>query len=83
VWFAFGWRSLRGQLNLANLGALAVLALFANLCYCAAYLPDVAMQSVLAPAACDRWRRRLWFGGTLLAMLAESYWINDEILSGP
>jgi|SRR6516164_11786748 len=83
VWFTLGWRKLPRTPNFADLGALLVLALLANLCYCAAYIPDILLQSLVTPSACDRWRRGLWIAGTLVAMLAESYWINDEILSGP
>ena len=83
VWFALGWRKLPHTPNLADLGALLVLALLANLCYCAAYVPDLVLQQLVTPSACGRWRRGLWVAGTLVAMLVESYWTNDEILTGP
>jgi hypothetical protein len=58
---------------------LAVLALLANVCYCAAYLVDIPMQlSSLASV----WRHRrwgLWLMGMLLAIVMENYWIADEI----
>jgi threonine/homoserine/homoserine lactone efflux protein len=58
---------------------MAALALVANVCYCAAYVVDVAMiHSSLASV----WRRRrwiLWLVGTLFAIALASYWIADEI----
>jgi len=56
---------------------LAVLALLANVCYCAAYGVELAMRSV--GAAPRHWRTAVWIAGTLLAMLIECYWILDEI----
>jgi len=56
-----------------------VLALLANVCYCAAYLVDIPMQG--SPLSIT-WRRRrwgLWVIGTLFAIVVENYWIADEI----
>ena len=58
---------------------LAVLALLANVCYCAAYLVDIPMQR---SALCAVWGHRrwgLWLVGTLFAVVVENYWIADEI----
>jgi hypothetical protein len=58
---------------------MVVLALLANVCYCAAYVVDVAMLH--SPVA-SVWRHRrwiLWSVGTLVAIVMASYWIVDEI----
>lgn len=58
---------------------MAVLALAANVCYCAAYVVDAAMTH----SSFDLdWRSRrwiLWLVGTLFAIVLASYWIADEI----
>jgi hypothetical protein len=67
---AVGWRSVP---------PLAVLALLANLCYCAAYvLERVAQLSGLREAWTGR-RWIAWLAGTALALFVEGYWILDEI----
>jgi hypothetical protein len=81
-WFILDWSHYRPALSLSFLGALMVLALLANLCYCAAYLAEIPTQQ-LAPR--EFWRRLRWTVfvlGTLFAALFESYWINDEIYPG-
>jgi hypothetical protein len=79
LWFIFTWPHFRPALNLRDLGAFAILGLLANLCYCAAYLADIAMQQLLPPTAWRRFRQILWLVGTLFAILLENYWIADEI----
>ena len=78
-WVVISWPHFRLALKLSSLLLLAVLAVLANLCYCAAYFVDVPIQrSALGTV----WRNRrwiLWLLGTLFAMLLASYWINDEI----
>jgi hypothetical protein len=66
-------------LTLHSLLLLAVLALLANGCYCAAYLVDIPMQR---SSFRNIWRRRrsvLWLMGTLFAFVVANYWIADEI----
>ena len=63
----------------ALLITVVVLALLANLCYCAAYLADLAIQNLLPNSKWNRTRWAIFTLGTLFAMLFESYWINDEI----
>jgi hypothetical protein len=79
VWLVATWPHFRPALNLPSLLPLAVLALLANVCYCAAYLVDIPMQfSSLSTV----WRRRrwgLWLVGMLLAIVFANYWIADEI----
>jgi hypothetical protein len=74
------WPRLQPELNSAAVLPLIVLALLANLCYCTAYVVDLAVFSIPAPPHRNRWRWVLWSAGTLFAMLFETYWVLDEIL---
>jgi hypothetical protein len=78
AWGAVTWPHFRGALTLFHMMQLLVLALLANVCYSAAYLVDIGMQSA-GKVTTVRWRWALWTAGTLLAIVAESYWIADEI----
>jgi hypothetical protein len=79
LWLVATWPHFRTALTLPALGAMIVLALLANLCYCAAYLPDLSIQHLLPAASWQRSRWALWLLGTLFAILLENYWIADEI----
>ena len=74
------WPRLRPELDSSAVAPLIVLALLANLCYCAAYVVDLAVFSAPAPQHRDRWRWALFSAGTLFAMFFETYWFLDEIL---
>lgn len=74
------WPRLEPELNSSAVAPLIVLALLANLCYCAAYVVDLAAFSSAEPRHRNRWRWALFSAGTLCAMLFESYWFLDEIL---
>ena len=79
VWLVATWPHFRASLTLSSLLLLAILALLANVCYCAAYLVDIPMQRSSLSIA---WRRRrwlLWLTGTLFAIVVANYWIVDEI----
>ncbi|MEW9623119.1 hypothetical protein [Rhodanobacter geophilus] len=79
-WTVSAWARLRDQLDVQHLLALFVLAVLANVCYCAAYLVDVPMQLSTFRYG---WRRRrwlLWLVGTLFGMALAWFWIADEIL---
>jgi hypothetical protein len=79
VWLAATWPHFRPALTLPSLLIFAVLALLANVCYCAAYLVDLPMQRSSLSSV---WRKRrwgLWLMGTLFAMVLANYWIVDEI----
>jgi hypothetical protein len=79
VWLVATWSHFRPALTLLSLLLLAVLALLANIFYCAAYLVDIPMQRSSFGTV---WRRRrwgLWLLGTLLAIVLANYWIVDEI----
>jgi len=81
-WFALNWSHFRHRLHVQLLLALLVLALLANVCYCAAYLVDIPLQYSRFRSCWIPRRRGLWFAGVLFAMLLASYWINDEIYPG-
>lgn len=74
------WPRLQPGLNASAIAPLIMLALLANLCYCAAYIVDLAAFPDSASPSRDRWRWLLWSAGTLLAVLFETYWFLDEIL---
>lgn len=79
AWVAATWPHFRPMFETHSLLLIAVLALIANVCYCAAYLVDIPMQ---CSAIGGLWRRRrwtLWLAGMLLAILLANYWIADEI----
>ncbi|MGH8211694.1 MAG: hypothetical protein ACREPP_00525 [Rhodanobacteraceae bacterium] len=74
------WPEVRPHLTFGLAPALLVLAVLANLCYCAAYVADVPMQ---LSAFRDGWRRRrwiLWLFGVLFGAALAWYWIADEIV---
>lgn len=79
AWLGLTWPHFRPALTLSALTQLLILAGLANVCYCAAYVADIAMQLSLVGERWQRWRWRVWLTGTLLAVLIENYWIADEI----
>lgn len=79
AWISASWPHFRPAMTLQSLGILCVLALIANLFYCAGYLVDLPMQ--FSPSR-EAWRHRrwiLWLAGTLFAFVFTNYWIADEI----
>jgi hypothetical protein len=82
-WLVITWPHFRPTFNISSLGLLIVLALLANVCYCAAYVVDVPMlrssMGAAWSAAWSRGRWGLWLVGTLFAILLANYWIADEI----
>jgi hypothetical protein len=79
VWLIATWPHFRPAFNLIYLPPIAVLALLANVCYCAAYMVDIPMQHSTLSTAWKRYRWVLWLAGTLFALLLANYWIADEI----
>ncbi|HLK04571.1 MAG TPA: hypothetical protein VKT53_09035 [Candidatus Acidoferrum sp.] len=79
VWLVASWPHFRPALHLDTLVPMTVLALFANLCYSAAYLVDVPLLTSAARATWLSRRWILWLVGTLFAILLANYWIADEI----
>jgi len=78
-WLVATWPHFRVALTLPSLLLLAILALLANVCYCAAYLVDIPMQRSSLGTVWRRRRWALWSIGMLFAMLLANYWISDEI----
>jgi len=81
-WLILSWPHFRAALTLAPLAALLVLAVLANLCYCVAYVVDIALQYSSYRARWLRWRWALWLAGMLFAVLLANHWIADEIYPG-
>jgi hypothetical protein len=79
LWLVTSWPHFRPLLTLSGLLLLAILALLANGCYCAAYLLDLPMQNLSRGDTLRRQRWGLWVIGTLFAILLANYWIADEI----
>lgn len=79
AWIVRTWPHFRQAMTPANLGRLMILALLANVCYCAAYLAETLIQNVTTRTAWNRQRWVVWVVGTLFAILFENYWIADEI----
>jgi|SRR5271154_2392093 len=79
IWVIATWPHFRPAMRLQSLLLLVVLALIANLCYCAAYFVDVPIQQSPFRARWRGRRRALWLVGTLFAIVLANYWIADEI----
>jgi len=78
-WVAVTWPHFRPAFTLPSLLPLFVLAVLANVCYCAAYLADIPVQYSAFGALWRRWRWVLWLGGVMFAAALADYWIADEI----
>ena len=74
------WTQIRDRIGFELLLALAVLAVIANVCYCAAYVVDLPMQLSSHVATWKRWRWLLWIFGVLFGVALAWYWAGDEIL---
>ncbi len=81
IWIAATWPHFRPVFTWSSLLALVVLAMVANLCYCAAYVADLPMQLSSFRSPWRHWRWSLWLTGMLFAILLTNYWIADEIYS--
>jgi len=79
VWVTKTWPHFRPAITLASLEIMTVLALLANLCYCAGYLAEILIQNAASTSSWNRQRWAVWVVGTLLAILFANYWIADEI----
>lgn len=79
LWVAFTWPHFRPALNWVALGKMLVLAVLANLCYCAGYVAELFMQPLFSQASRTRVRWVVWTIGMLGAVVLENYWIADEI----
>ncbi|MEO6968975.1 MAG: hypothetical protein ABI132_11070 [Rhodanobacteraceae bacterium] len=74
------WAQIRHEVGFELLLGLVVLAVPANVCYCAAYLVDIPMQLSVHAAIWRRWRWMLWLFGVLFGAALAWFWIGDEIL---
>src|SRR3974390_1231301 len=79
LWLGLTWPHFRPALTPEALGKMLVLALAANVCYCAAYVVEAGIQAVSSEIARRRFRWAVWILGILFALLIENYWIADEI----
>ena len=79
LWLVFTWPHFRPALTFQALGKMLVLALLANVCYCAAYPADWMVRAASSDKTRRRFRWAIWIVGMLLALLIENYWIADEI----
>ena len=79
VYFIATWPHFRAASNLDSLPGFFVLAVLANICYCAAYAVDVPVQLSSHQALWRRWRWCLWLTGTLFACTLAWHWLGDEI----
>ena len=77
--FGAAWPSSRSVVTFDGVMGLFLLAVLANVCYCAAYLVDIPMQRSPLGGLWGRRRWALWSLGMLLAIVAANYWIADEI----
>jgi hypothetical protein len=79
AWVAISWPHFRPIMKFESIVLMAVLAMWANICYCAAYIVDVLMQYSFFRRGWLRWRWGLWTFGMMFAALLANYWIADEI----
>jgi hypothetical protein len=79
IWVVRSWPHFRPAMTWESLGIMTVLALLANVCYCAAYFAEILIQNATSNASWNRQRWAIWVVGTLFAILFENYWIADEI----
>ncbi len=79
AWVVVSWPHFRPAMRWESLVLMAVLAVWANICYCAAYVVDFPVQFSFFRQRWLRWRWGLWVSGMLFATLLANYWIADEI----
>ena len=77
---AASWPQIRNRISFELLLGLSVLAVLANVCYCAAYVVDLPMQLSAHAAVWRRWRWLLWLFGVLFGAALAWFWTGDEIL---
>ncbi|HJU09079.1 MAG TPA: hypothetical protein VJ727_11440 [Rhodanobacteraceae bacterium] len=74
------WTQIRVHLGFEPILVLVVLAVLANICYCAAYVADVPMQLSAFRQRWRHWRWALWLFGMSFGVALAWYWTADEIL---
>lgn len=82
-WVVLTWPHFRPvftrSLFLPAFAYMLFLAALGNICYCAAYPVDIALQWFATPEFLRRGRAILWWAGLLVALALAWYWIGDEI----
>src|SRR5215831_12750335 len=71
IWLVKTWPHFRPAMTWEALGIMTVLALLANVCYCAAYLAEILIQNAATSASWNRQRWVIWVVGTLFAIFFE------------
>src|SRR5258705_6627184 len=66
TWLVWTWPHFQPAMELQSLYALSVLAILANLCYCAAYVPEIAVQPSSLRGAWRRGRWMVWLAGMVV-----------------
>jgi hypothetical protein len=79
LWVVLTWPHFRAALNWLDFGRMCVLALLANVCYCAAYVAEFFMQGAIPLTYWRRVRYAIWILGMVIAVVLSNYWIADEI----
>ena len=79
TWVVLTWPHFEPAFTLRGGLMLLVLAMIANVLYCAAYPVDLVLQFSELRPLWRQWRWLLLAGGTLFALLLTCYWIADEI----
>ena len=67
AYFALNWPQSRTAVSLEGVLFVFILAVLANICYCAAYLGDVFVQLSGFRSVWQRWRWVLFLVGTAMA----------------
>ena len=82
-WVVFTWPHFRAAVTLpyvfTALAYMLLLAALGNVCYCAAYPVDFALQLYANREVLRRGRIVLWWAGMIFAFALAYYWIGDEI----
>ncbi len=82
-WVVFTWPHFRAAVTLPYVftafAYMLFLAALGNVCYCAAYPVDFALQLYATPGFLRCGRTVLWWAGMIFAFALAYYWIGDEI----
>ena len=83
AWFITGWPVTRMSLGTNLALELFILAVLANVAYCAVYVPDLALQFSNFRDSWLRWRWALLTVGTLFAAALTYFFASVMFGSGP